>query len=283
VDHLEENEHLMPTIEANDQTLYYEDSGEGEPLLCVMGLAADTLAWALQVNDFTERHRMVFFDNRDVGQSSRAEGPYEVADMAQDALALADGLGLDAFHLIGVSMGGAIAQEMALAAPDRIKTLTLVVTFAALGHYAEVRAQVWEAQVARSPHDEHIDDLMLLTLSEEFFENREMVEYVRNMMLANPHPQEPEAFARQLRASTRHDARDRLGSLDGMPVHVIGAGHDILVPVWKSEEVRDLIPGSNYSVMEGAPHGVQLERAAEFNKLVLDFVAEHAAAPAVRD
>ena len=270
----------MPTIEANGQTLYYEEIGEGEPLLCVMGLAADTLAWALQVNDFSSRHRMIIFDNRDVGQSSRAEGPYEIADMAQDALALADGLGIDSFHLLGVSMGGAIAQEMALAAPERLRTLTLAVTFAGLGAYARTRTRVWGAQVARAPLEEYVDNLMLLTLSEQFFENTEMVEYVRNMMLSNPHPQEPEAFARQADASSRHDVRDRLGSLTGMPVHVIGAERDILVPVWKSEEVRDLIPGCKYTVMKAAPHGVQLERAAEFNDVVLDFVAEQAKAPA---
>src|SRR3954467_15901405 len=75
-------------------------------------------------------HRAVFFDNRDVGQSSEADGPYTIADMAQDALALADHLELDSVQLVGVSMGGAIAQEMALAAPERIQTLTLAVTSA---------------------------------------------------------------------------------------------------------------------------------------------------------
>ena len=120
----------MPTIDANGQTLYYEVHGEGEPLLCVMGLSADTLAWALQVPAFAASHRTVIFDNRDVGQSSMADGPYEIADMAADALALADALELDSFHLLGVSMGGAIAQEIALAAPERVRTLTLAVTFA---------------------------------------------------------------------------------------------------------------------------------------------------------
>ena len=126
----------MPTIEANGQTLYYEVHGEGEPLLLVMGLASDTLAWALQVPAFAERHQTIVFDNRDVGQSSMADGPYEISDMAQDALALADALELDSFHLLGVSMGGAIAQEMALAAPERIRTLTLAVTWPAGGAWA---------------------------------------------------------------------------------------------------------------------------------------------------
>jgi 3-oxoadipate enol-lactonase len=262
----------MPTIEANGQTLYYEVHGEGEPLLCVMGLAANTLAWALQVKPFAERHRTVIFDNRDVGQSSMADGPYEVADFAADTLALADGLELDSFHLLGVSMGGAIAQEMALAAPERVRTLTLAVTFAGGGRWGHKLSEVWGARRQLMTREQHVDELMLLTLSRDFFENDEMTGYVRQMMLADPNPQPPEAFARQLHASSHHDTVDRLSSLS-MPVHVIGAGHDILVPVWESERIAELIPEAKLTVLEGAPHGVQLERAEEFNRTVLDFIA----------
>ena len=101
----------MPFADANGQRLYYESHGEGEPLVIVMGLAADHLAWAMQVPEWSKHYRVIEFDNRDVGQSSYAEGPYEIADMARDTLALADELGLDSFHLLGMSMGGTIAQE----------------------------------------------------------------------------------------------------------------------------------------------------------------------------
>jgi 3-oxoadipate enol-lactonase len=106
-----------------------------------------------------------------------------------------------------------------------------------------------------------------------------MVEFIRTAMLNNPHPQPPEAFARQLAASSRHDARDRLGSLT-MPTQVIGGECDILVPVWKSKEVASLIPGSKLTILPGAPHGLSVERAEEFNALVLDFIREAAATPA---
>jgi 3-oxoadipate enol-lactonase len=269
----------MPTIEAGGQTLYYEVHGDGEPLLCIMGLSADTLAWTLQVPAFSARHRTVVFDNRDVGRSSLAEGDYEIADMAGDTLALADALELDSFHLLGVSMGGAIAQEMALAAPERVRTLTLAVTFAAGGAWARTLCDVWGARVQRMSREERIDELLLLTLSEAFFENAEGVAMLRDLMLQNPHPQPPEAFARQLAASSRHDAGARLGSL-AMPVHVIGAEHDILVPVWKSAELAELIPDAKLTVIEACPHGLNVERAEEFNRAVLDFIAERAAAPA---
>jgi pimeloyl-ACP methyl ester carboxylesterase len=269
----------MPKLDANGQTLYYEVHGEGEPLLCVMGLAADTLAWLLQVPAFSATHRTVIFDNRDVGQSSMAGGPYEIADMANDALALADALELDTFHLLGVSMGGAISQELTLAAPERVRTLTLAVTFAAGGAWARKLSEVWAARVRRASREERVDELMLLTFSEDFFEDESQAAWVRGMMLQNPHPQDAEAFVRQLEAAGRHDARERLPSLQ-LPTHVIGAGHDILVPVWKSQELAELIPGAQLTVLDGSPHGANVERAEEFNRSVLDFIAERAPAPA---
>jgi 3-oxoadipate enol-lactonase len=269
----------MPHMRANGQELYYEVHGESEPLLCVMGLAADTLAWLPQLPVFSKRHRTVIFDNRDVGQSSMADGRYEIPDMAQDALAVADGLELDAFHLLGVSMGGAIAQEMALAAPQRVKTLTLAVSFAAAGAYGRKLSEAWGGRAQLMTREQRVDELLLLTMSEAWFEDTGTVEWLRGVMLNHPHPQPPEAFARQLGASSRHDARDRLASLT-MPVHVIGAERDILVPVWKSEELAELIPGSRYTVLKAAPHGITLERAEEFNSAVLDFIAEAGRVPA---
>jgi 3-oxoadipate enol-lactonase len=261
----------MPTVEVGGQTLYYEVHGEGEPLVCVMGLATDLVAWTLQVPAFSAAHRTIVFDNRDVGRSSRAEGPYELADMARDTVALADALELDSFHLLGYSMGGAIAQEVACQAPERIRTLTLAVTFASGGAWARSLSDTWGARVRVISREQHIDELLLLNHSEEFFENAEAVAYMRGLMLDNPHPQEPEAFARQLAASSRHDARDRLRSL-ALPTHAIGAEHDILVPVWKTKELAELIPNAKLTVIERAPHGALIEQAERFNNAVLDFI-----------
>jgi pimeloyl-ACP methyl ester carboxylesterase len=259
----------MPTADCNGQTLYYEEHGEGEPLLCVMGLSANTMAWALQVQAFGAEHRTVIFDNRDVGRSSMAAGDYEITDMAADTLALADHLGLDEFHLLGVSMGGAISQEVALAAPERVKTLTLAVTFARGGAWARKLSEVWGARRMKQTWEEFVDELLLLNVSEAFFENQGAVEFLRNATLADPNPQPPEAFVRQLAASGRHAAEvERIAA----PTHVIGGEQDILVPVWKSKELAELIPGAKLSVIEGSPHGANLERAEEFNELVLGFL-----------
>jgi 3-oxoadipate enol-lactonase len=267
----------MPHAEANGQRLYYEVAGppDAEPLLLVMGLSADRLSWLPQLEPFASQFRVVSFDNRDVGQSSYADSPYSIADMAADTLALADFLELDSFHLVGVSMGGAISQEVALAAGDRVLSLTLCVTWGGSGPWGEWLTRVWGPQVLRSTREEHVDHLLLRCFSEEFFEKPDMVDFMRNAMLANPHPQAPEAFVRQLTACGRHETRSRLGSL-AMPVHVVAAEHDQLVPPWKAAELASLIPGARHSAIPGGAHMANLERAEEFNELVLGFIAEHA-------
>jgi 3-oxoadipate enol-lactonase len=264
--------------DVNGQRLYYEVHGDNdaEPLLCVHGLSADTLGWVPQVGPWSGRHKTVIFDNRDVGQSSRAEGEYEVSDMAADALALADELGLESFHLLGLSMGGAISQEIALTAPERVRTLTLCVTFGGGGAWGRLQGQVWSERAMTMTREQRVDELMLLCFSEEAFENATMIAYMRNVLLSNPHPQEPEAFGRQVRATSKHETRDRLGSLS-MPVHVIGAEHDTLIPIWKSHELAELIPGARLTVIGGG-HAVNLEHAEEFNAATLEFLAETAKA-----
>ena len=261
----------MPHAEVNGQRLYYEVHGEGEPLVLVMGLGGDRVAWTLQVHEFAERFKVVSYDNRDVGQSAQADGDYEIGDMADDMLALADELGLERFHLVGASMGGAISQEVALRAPERLLTLTLAVTWGGNGRMGEARTRVWAPQVLRASREERVDELMLRCYSERFFDDPERVAQMRKLILANPNPQPAEAFVRQMAACGRHEVRDRLGELS-MPVHVIGAAHDMLVPVWKSEEIARLIPGSKLTILEDAPHLANVERAEDFNRAVLGFI-----------
>jgi pimeloyl-ACP methyl ester carboxylesterase len=262
----------MPHADVNGQRLYYELHGDGEPLLLVHGLSVDTLGWTLQLPVWSQQFRTIAFDNRDVGQSSRARDDYEITDMAADTLALDD------FHLLGLSMGGTIAQEVALAAPERVRTLTLCVTFPGGGAWARTQGEMWAQRALGMTREQRVDELLLLSLCEATYENAEGIAFLRQLLLSNPHPQEPEAFVRQLLATSRHETRDRLGQLT-MPVHVIGAEHDALLPVWKSRELAQMIPGARLTVLEGAAHGVNIDGAERFNAAVLDFLA--AASPAV--
>ena len=269
----------MPFADANGLRLYYELSGEGEPLLLITGLGGDHLSWGEQVDAFATHYRTIAFDNRDSGQSSECPEGYEVTDMADDALALADAIGLEGFHLLGVSLGGAIAQELALAVPERVHTLTLAMTWGGDGHWGRVRGRLMANAAVRTPPEEHVEQLLLTCLSEELFEDPERVAYFRALALENPYPQSDEAFARQAQAVGRHDARGRLGGLD-LPVHVIGAERDLMTPVWKSHELAELIPGARLTIIPGGTHAVNMERAEEFNEAVLGFLDEHAGSSA---
>lgn len=266
----------MPFAEANGQCILYVEHGDGEPLLLVTGLGGDHLSWGEQIEPFAQRYRTIAFDNRDAGESSASPEAYEVVDMAQDTLGLADALGLDDFHLVGVSMGGAIAQETALAAPARVRTLTLAMSWPGDGHWGRVRGRLMANAAMRTPREEHIEQLMLACLSEEAFADPERVAYFRGMVLDSPHPQSVEAFARQAQAVGNHETRDRIGRLE-MPVHVIGAERDLMVPVWKARELADLIPGARFTEIERGTHAANMEQAEEFNRMVLAFLDEHSA------
>jgi pimeloyl-ACP methyl ester carboxylesterase len=262
----------VPVAEVNGQRLFWHEEGSGPPLLCVMGLGADHLAWTLQMPQWTSRFRTVVFDNRDVGRSSRAEEGYGLADLAADTLGLADEIGLERFHLAGMSMGGAIAQHVALAAPERIETLTLINTYAGASiAYSAQRVRVWEREIADRTPREMLEALMLLTYSEATFEREGAVEYLIGLALQNPYPQEADAFIRQAWATAGHDVRERIGGLR-MPVHVIGAEHDILLPLWKQRELAELIDGAELTVIAGSGHASNVERGEELAAAVAAFI-----------
>jgi 3-oxoadipate enol-lactonase len=265
----------LPHVNANGQRLYYEIHGSGEPLLCIQGVGVDVSGWRPQIPAWSRSYQTIVFDNRDVGRSSYVSEPYDVRDLAADTIALADELGVGRFHLLGSSLGGAVAQEVALSNPTRVISLTLCVTYAGNGLWGRERVRLMLESSPRKPAQELAAELMLLTLSEESYESlgeREQVEMMQRLVLSYPHHQRREGFDRQLAASATHEAHDRLGELR-MPVHVIGAERDLFVPVWKSRELARLIPNARLSVISGAGHAVHLERTQQFNALVLDFLS----------
>src|SRR5262245_54107488 len=126
----------MPRIEINDINLYYEIHGEGAPLLLIYGLAGRGAGFARQIPALSERFRVIIFDNRGVGETDQPEEPYSIPQMADDAAGLLDALGIESAHVFGVSMGGMIAQELALRYPDSVKKLALGCTHSGIKHCA---------------------------------------------------------------------------------------------------------------------------------------------------
>ena len=118
----------MPTAKMRDIELYYEEHGQGQPLIMVLGLGQDLATWGFQIEELSRHARLIVFDNRDSGKSSRCPDNYTTETMAQDILGLMDHLRIERAHLLGTSMGGMIAQHVALMAPERLYSLILAGT-----------------------------------------------------------------------------------------------------------------------------------------------------------
>ena len=116
----------MPRVQANGIEIFYEEQGAGQPLLLIAGFACDHANWAKMIPLLASRYRVIVFDNRGVGQTSAPDSLYSIRQMAEDAAGVSDAMGLSRVHVAGHSMGGQIAQELALAHPERVGTLTLL-------------------------------------------------------------------------------------------------------------------------------------------------------------
>src|SRR2546425_3248297 len=133
----------MPKVRVNGIQIFYEEAGRGEPLILIMGFGADHLAWAFQVRALAARYRVVTFDNRGAGQSDAPEPPYTIHTMADDTAGLMDALGLESAHVVGASMGGMIAQELALAHPARVRSVHLACTAARPDAHMKALLTAW--------------------------------------------------------------------------------------------------------------------------------------------
>ena len=253
--------------------MYYVEAGAGEPLLLIMGFGGDHTAWAFQHGAFAARYRVIAFDNRGAGQTSAPDQPYTTAMMAADALGLMDALGIDRAHVIGVSMGGMIAQELALAHPERVRSLHLGCTFARPDAYMLALNAAWRDMRIGLGRDQTLRTLALwLFAPTTYAERPDLVEMLLQNALANPYPQSVAGFLRQGEAIAAHDAIDRLEAIR-CPTLVSVAENDILVPPRFSRDLARRIPGAELRVISAAGHCYFLEQPEAFNALSLDFIA----------
>ena len=267
----------MAIAEVNGQRLYYEVHGEGEPLLCVMGLACDTLVWLPQIRPSRRR------TGRSSSTTATSASPrWPTATTRSPTWRptrwRSPTLELDSFHLLGISMGGAIAQEVALAAPERVRTLTLAVTFRRRRRLGAPAGRVWGARVDQISREQHVDELMLLNHSEAIYENPEMVESCARRCSptrtrSRARLRAPARGARPPRRARAPRLADDAGPRDRRRARHARARLEV-------ERDRRADPGAQLTVLQGAPTALNLERAEEFNAAVLDFLSEAAATPA---
>ena len=264
------------TVQANGQELYYELHGQGPPLVLVMGIGYDSSLWTVaQVPVLSTQFQVILVDNRDAGRSSKSRHPYKIADMADDLAGLLDALGIQRSHLLGLSMGGMIAQEFALRHGDRLDRLVLAGTGAAPARSAVDPIQIWSWVKANDATGELFGGQQFVSLfSTAFLRNHDAVRDTAELLASNPYPMSPDAYGRQADAYRQFDALDRLAAITAPTLVVVGE-QDLLTPPWIAREVAEAIPGARFEVIrgDGSSHVVPIECPDEFNRLVLNFLS----------
>ena len=262
----------MHTLRSGDATIAYDIDGDGDPLLLIMGLGADRRMWMLQLPVFTPQFRCITFDNRGIGDSTAPDGPFTMEQMAADALAVLDEAQVERAHVLAISMGGAIAQHLALKAPERIRSMVLASTWCSKNPYTQRMSDVGRSILEAGGQQAVTRASMLWLFTPKFIlERNAFVQQVEQMALQ--FATHPEIFARQVDALLEHDVRDELGRLD-IPTRVMSGRRDIMVPPELSEELAAAIHGADFRLLDGA-HAYNVEEFDAFNKTVLEFLQQH--------
>jgi 3-oxoadipate enol-lactonase len=267
----------VPKVELPGTELNYERAGEGEPLLLIQGMSGNHLAWGRPFGSLLEESfDVVVFDNRGIGLSRPVTEAFSIAEMAADTVALLDALEIERAHVLGISMGGMIAQELALAAPERLRTLTIGCSYCGgegsqLMDPADFQGLV-EA-MASGDRDRVYRAMYELNLSPAFREDDSR--FAEFTAMASALPASRETIGMQVQAIAAHDTIERLPQIS-TPTLVIHGTEDRVLGYPNGPLIASRIPNARLDTLEGVGHMFwweQPERAAEL-------VREHALAPA---
>lgn len=275
----------MATAQINGIEIYYEDQGnaDGEPVLLIMGLGSNALAWAPQVSALAPAYRVISFDNRGAGRTAQPEGPYAMAQMAADAAGVLDHLDVTTAHIVGASMGGMIAQEFALQYPQRVRTLTLLCTSPGGPHSAgydtmkERSADVFATDdMAAAMTPERMKEMMLELFSPQYLENPGP-EFAQLLGSSMQYPPTAAGMRGQMSAILAHDTYDRLPQI-AAPTLVMAGDADPMVDPGNARILAERIPGAELRMFRGLRHAFTAEKPGEVNAALLAFLARHATA-----
>jgi pimeloyl-ACP methyl ester carboxylesterase len=257
-----------------DIEIAYETSGHGPPLVAIMGLSGTRGHWRGFPERFADRHRIVTFENRGAGDTSAPMGPYSTAQMARDTLGLMDHLAIDAAVIFGVSMGGMIAQELALVAPERVTKLVLGCTSmggpSSLTADAEVLAEF--SSLGRGGAEASLRRLVALNFSQRFLAERpdvidELVAYGLTHRLSGA------AFKGQIAAVATHDTASRVNAIHAKTLLLSGEV-DRLIPSDNSALLAARIDGSRRVELAGVGHMFWIEAADAAEQAMQGFLNE---------
>jgi 3-oxoadipate enol-lactonase len=263
----------MPfTTAADGTTIHYEVTGRGDgpPLLLIQGLGADSRGWVLQQAALGRRFRCVSFDNRGVGRSDKPEGPYDLEEMADDAVAVLDAAGIESAHVMGASMGGVIAQILAVRHPERVRSLVLACTACRHQPWRRELLEDWERTAREQGMHALIGRSFRWLVGPRFYRRLALpVRLFGGLILRAP----AHAFCAQIAAilAMSDDMRHELSSIH-VPALIVVGTQDILTPLADSEELVERIPRAELHVIHGAAHALMVDRPHEFNHKVEDFL-----------
>ena len=265
----------MPTIDRDGVPLHYELSGDsGPPVLFVQGCGVAGEGWGPQVDALSRNHRVAVFDHRGIGKSGLS-GPVTVATMVDDARALLDALGWSSAHVVGHSLGGIIAQQLALDTPERVRSLSLLCTFfrgrdgARLTPWmlwVSLRMRIGSRAARRRAFLEMVMPPVVLEALD--VEGRDAMAADIGRLFGRDLADQPSIVMQQVRALGAHDTSAILDQLSPLPTLVVSAAEDRVAPPTQGRALAAAIRGSRYIEIEGAAHGVVIQKAGEVNALL---------------
>ena len=266
----------MKTLETRGVSVRYVREGSGAPVVLLQGVGVIGEGWRPQIAALRDRFTVVAPDNRGIGGSSPGTGTLTVEDMAADVLAIADAEGFDRFHLAGHSMGGLIAQEVALAAPRRVQSLALLCTFLHGQDAARLTPDImWTGLRTRlGTRAMRRRAFLRLVMPDAYLESApSSLAADLAVLFGHDLADQPPIVMKQLRAASRYDASARLNALGTIPTLVVSATHDrIALPAF-GRALAGAIPGARYVEIADGGHGCTIQCATRINELLAEHFA----------
>jgi pimeloyl-ACP methyl ester carboxylesterase len=264
----------LPKVKVNNLNMYYEIHGKGFPLIMIMGLSANVYWWDPPFLEELARHfQILIFDNRGVGRSDDPQVDFSIKTMAEDLAALMDAVDIRRAHVLGISMGGMIAQEFALNWPERVEKLVLCATNCGGAEQILASNEVLQTLMsfAQREHDQElVKETLPLLLSEDFIaENPQWIEERTAAILKIPTT--PSSYGRQLGAIMNFHTFERLGSITA-PVLVLHGKKDILIPPENAKILAEKIPGAELALFENSAHLVFSQETQIVTNAIVEFL-----------
>jgi pimeloyl-ACP methyl ester carboxylesterase len=264
----------MPHAHVNGVNLHYAIAGQGQPLLLIMGLGAPAAAWdPVFVEQMTQTHRVITYDNRGTGLSDKPDEPYSIAMFASDAVGLLTALDIPRAHVFGVSMGGMIAQEMAIHYPQRVASLILGCTTPGGKHAVPAPPESLRALEGRAglTPEEAAREGWKLSFSEEFIRtHRAELEAHLSRLLAHPTPRF--AYERHFQATMTLRVYKQLKDI-AAPTLVVTGRDDVLIPAANSEILAREIPNAELVIFDNAGHGFVTSAREPLLRVLTEFLS----------